>query len=187
MPTNISPVSYSPFLAELYSHKTRTAVRRFNTRHVHLRIRQVVQTTYTWVSNRIPKLQNIYAELALYYAIRAPPPPDYSCTMSMVAAHQFLSLCLVVVSFLFPTVTATHPDSHLNQASAREYGWFDLDQEDMGDLIDGYLRQFQNKVWEVLASHGIQVQHYTLPEQMYQIVLYIFLWICIIVTSLFAS
>ena len=86
---------------------------------------------------------------ALYYTSVC----DCALTMAAIRTSFIVSILSVVVS-----VSATSADRHISAASFDEHDRPSQDAFGRGDLIDGYLKQFQNRaVWEVLASHGVQV------------------------------
>lgn len=83
---------------------------------------------------------------------------------AMAAKLSLIFPCCVFVAFLTLSVFATPSRSHTSSEKIREL--FSRDVVDREDFIDRYLTQFRSRVWEVLASHGVQVcvqQVYTRP------------------------
>ena len=64
-----------------------------------------------------------------------------------------MKLSLVIFAFLSLFVCATSSNSHLTSANIDKFSRSVADRRD----LDRYLTQFRYRIWEVLASHGVQV------------------------------
>ena len=134
-------------MTKLDPNEARTGIRCLYTWHVHFGTQYKQQSSAELYT---PAYFDLYAENADLALILSTTPSPLEA-MDMAAE---LKLSLILVAFLSLSVSATPSSSHLTSTNDE----LSKDVADHENFVEQYLMQFHNRVWEVLASHGVLVR-----------------------------
>ena len=101
-------------------------------------------------------MQNVLSRHNLINRTSAPHPLIYSVEMAGVCLNSLLLITFFTVT-LSATTSGDPPDA-ANDRDRIDFSKPSLRDREDEYLIDYYFSQLHNKVWEVLASHGVQVE-----------------------------